>query len=185
MESWNTPDPSPGINGITLWDLRESLPIVSTIDQNVRPTSPISRFPVRLININLILCPLQLILLQAQCWVEKLNDNVLAPQPEDYSQYTFSKFQYWNRALAEEWIDGFGGYLYVDMFSRDVVGMGNESTADGAVPMYYNIYGWSDSAPDGTLFLLPNTLQCKPSAPSSPPFVSSPHRRSQQLPELC
>jgi hypothetical protein len=131
MESWNTPDANPGINGVTLWDLREQTPIVTTIDD------------------------------QAACYVQKLNDNNTAPMPPDWSKWTIQKVTFFNRALAEEWTDGFGGVVYVDVFSRDVVGMGNYSTSDDGTSIFYNIQSWTDNKPDGTLFLLPNTIQCK------------------------
>jgi hypothetical protein len=131
MDSYDEQDPTPGINGVSLWDLRETQPIVITIDT------------------------------QADCWVERLNDNVTAPVPPDWSAYTLSQVTYFNRALAEEWTDGFGGVVYVDVFSRDVVGMGNYSTADGGESIFYNIEEWDDDKPDGTLFLLPNTVPCQ------------------------
>jgi len=134
MESWNTTDPNPGLNGVTIWDLRETTPVVWTIDQN------------------------------ANCVVQKLNDNVTAPMPPDWSSYTMTKVTYFNRALAEEWNDGYGGVVYVDVFSRDVVGMGNYSTSDDGTSLFYNVQSWSDKKPDGTEFLLPNTIPCKPMA---------------------
>jgi len=131
MESWNTPEPNPGINGISIWDLRETQPIVQTIDQN------------------------------AQCFVQKLNDNLFAPMPDDYSSYSFQQFKYFNRALAEMWTEPGGGYLYVDIFTRDIVGMGNSTASEDGTVSFYNIFDWSDKTPDGTSFLLPNTLGCK------------------------
>jgi len=97
----------------------------------------------------------------ATCWVEKLDDNVTAPSPPDWSQFQLNEVTYFNRALAEEWTDGFGGYVYVDVFSRDVVGMGNSSTDDDGETIFYNINDWTDNRPDGTEFLLPNTIPCK------------------------
>jgi hypothetical protein len=137
MESWNTTDPTPGINGVTLWDLREVYPIVTTIDQN------------------------------AACYVQKLTDNNTAPMPPDWSYYSLSKVTYFNRALAEQWTEPYGGVVYVDVFSREVVGMGNMSTVDDGDSIFYNIQSWSDEKPDGTLFLLPNTIQCKSIAASA------------------
>jgi hypothetical protein len=131
MESWNTADPTPGINGVTLWDLREMVPIVSTIDSN------------------------------AKCYVQKLNDNNTVPLAPDWSGYTLAKVTYFNRALAEEWTEPFGGVVYVDVFSRDIVGMGNYSTSDDGDSIFYNIQSWSSEKPDGTLFLLPNTIPCQ------------------------
>jgi hypothetical protein len=132
LESWNTPDPNPGINGVTLWDMREQQPIVTVIDEN------------------------------ANCVTEKLDSNVTAPMPPDWSGFSFQAVKYFNRALAEEWTDGYGGLVYVDVFSRDVVGMGNTSTSDDGESIFYNIQSWSDKKPDGTEFLLPNTIPCKP-----------------------
>jgi hypothetical protein len=132
MESWDEPDPTPGINGVTLWDMRETQPIVFTIDSN------------------------------ANCWVEKLDSNVSAPVPPDWSAYSLSQVTYFNRALAEEWTDGYGGLVYVDVFSRDVVGMGNSTLDDDGQSLFYNIQSWTDDRPDGTEFLLPNTIPCKP-----------------------
>jgi hypothetical protein len=132
MESWNDTNPNPGINGVTIWDLREQQPIVSTIDSN------------------------------AQCVVEKLDSNVTAPMPMDWSGFQFNQLTYFNRALAEEWTDGFGGLVYVDVFDRDIVGMGNTSTGDDGESIFYNIMEWTDQKPDGTEFLLPNTVLCKP-----------------------
>jgi len=131
MESWNTPDANPGINGVTIWDLREQQPIVWTIDQNVN------------------------------CFSEILDSNVQAPPPPDFTNFSFSKVTYFNRALAEMWTDGFGGVVYVDVFSRDIVGMGNVSTSEDG-DLFWNILSWSDKKPDGTEFLLPNTITCKP-----------------------
>jgi len=132
MESYNDTDADPGINGITLWDMREVQPIVFTIDMN------------------------------AQCWVEKLDSNVTAPTPPDWSQFQLNQVTFFNRAFAEEWTDGYGGYVYVDVFSRDVVGMGNSSTDSDGETIFYNINDWTDDRPDGTEFLLPNTVPCKP-----------------------
>jgi len=119
-----------GINGVTLWDLRENQPIVNTIDEN------------------------------ANCWVEKLDSNVSAPTPLDWTGYQFINVSYFNRALAELWGDGYGGVVYVDVFSRDVIRIGNTSLQDGT-SIFYTITSWSDKKPDGTNFLLPNTIQCK------------------------
>jgi hypothetical protein len=130
MESWNTPDANPGINGVTIWDLREQQPIVWTIDQNVN------------------------------CYSEKLDSNVQAPPAPDFTSFSFSKVAYFNRALAEMWVDGFGGVVYVDVFSRDIVGMGNVSTSDDG-DLFWNILSWTDKKPDGTEFLLPDTITCK------------------------
>jgi hypothetical protein len=131
MESWNTPDPNPGINGVTIWDLREAQPVVWTIDS------------------------------VAQCWVQKLDSNVTAPMPPDFSGYSLVNVTYFNRALAEQWGDGYGGVVYVDVFSRDIVGMGNTSTTDDGESIFWNIQSWKDTKPDGTEFLLPNTIPCK------------------------
>jgi hypothetical protein len=130
MESWNTPDANPGINGVTIWDMRESQPVVWTIDQNVN------------------------------CFSEVLDSNVQAPTAPDFSSFSFSKITYFNRALAEMWSDGFGGVVYVDVFSRDIVGMGNVSTSEDG-DLFWNILSWTDKKPDGTEFLLPNTIACK------------------------
>jgi hypothetical protein len=132
MESWDTPDPNPGINGVTLWDMREQQPVVWVIDQNTN------------------------------CYSEKLDSNVSAPTPFDWSGYTINQVTYFNRALAEEWTEPFGGVVYVDVFSRDVVGLGNMSTSDDGDTIFYTIQAWNDKKPDGTLFLLPNTIPCKP-----------------------
>jgi hypothetical protein len=132
MESWNDTDPNPGINGVTLWDLREQTPIVTTIDSN------------------------------AMCVVEKLDSNVSAPMPPDWTGFSFNQLKYFNRALAEEWTDGFGGVVYVDVFDRDIVGMGNTSFGDDGESIFYNIMDWTDRKPDGTEFLLPNTVNCRP-----------------------
>lgn len=137
MESWDTPDAEPGINGITIWDLREVTPVVWTIDENTN------------------------------CYVQKLNANNTAPPPLDWTGFSLSKVTYFNRALAEEWTDGFGGVVYVDVFSRDVVGMGNFSTVEDGESIFYNIQSWSDKKPDGTNFLLPDTLKCQAIATGS------------------
>jgi len=57
MESWNTPEPNPGINGVTIWDMREAQPVVWTIDS------------------------------LAQCWMQKLTDKMGIPSPDDYSKH--------------------------------------------------------------------------------------------------
>jgi len=98
----------------------------------------------------------------AACYVQKLNDNNTAPMPPDWSSWKLLKVTYFNRALAEEWTDGFGGVVYVDVFSRDVVGQGNYSLSDDGTSIFYNIQSWTDDKPDGTLFLLPNTVSCTP-----------------------
>jgi len=143
LESWNTPDANPGINGVTLWDMREVQPVVFTIDS------------------------------LATCWSEKLDSNVTAPVPFDFSSYAFVGVSYFNRALAEQWSDGYGGVVYVDVFSRDIVGMGNTSmNNDDGTSLFYNIQSWSDKKPDGTEFLLPNTIPCK-SVSTIPEYASA------------
>jgi len=143
LESWNTPDTNPGINGVTLWDMRELQPVVFTIDST------------------------------ATCWAEKLDNNVTAPTPLDFTGFSFSSVTYFNRALAEEWSDGYGGVVYVDVFSRNIVGMGNNSlNNDDGTSIFYNIQSWSDKKPDGTEFLLPNTIPCK-SLSSLPEYGSA------------
>jgi len=132
MESWNTPDPNPGINGITLWDLREQQPVVWTIDENTN------------------------------CFFLKLSTNVTAPTPFDFTGYRMQNVSYFNRALAEKWTEPFGGVVYVDVFSRNVVGVGNMSTTVDGQTIFYNIQSWTDKKPDGTEFLLPNTVPCQP-----------------------
>jgi len=132
LESWDTPDANPGINGVSIWDMREQQPIVTTIDD------------------------------QLNCYVEKLDSNNTAPMPPDWTGFSYAGIKYFNRALAEEWSDGYGGLVYVDTFSRTVVGMGNSSTADDGDTIFYNVQSWTDKKPDGTEFLLPNTIPCKP-----------------------
>jgi len=134
LESWNTPDANPGINGVTIWDLREQTPVVWTVDENTN------------------------------CFLQKLSDNNTVPPPLNWAGYTLSNVTYFNRALAEEWSDGYGGVVYVDVFSRDVVGMGNYSTVDDGDSIFYNIQSWTDAKPDGTNFLLPDTIKCQPIA---------------------
>jgi len=131
MESWNSPDPNPGINGVTIWDMRDKNPIVTTIDSNV------------------------------QCWVQTLSDSVSAPRAGDFKSYTYGQLAYFNRALSEAWVEPGGGYLYVDVFSRAIVGMGNNTPGDDGSVYYYNIQDWTEKAPDGTVFLLPNTIKCQ------------------------
>jgi hypothetical protein len=131
MDSYNDDDPTPGINGVTIWDLREVQPTVYTIDS------------------------------LADCWVQQLSSNITAPMPFDWSYYTLDNVTYFNRALAEEWGDGYGGVVYVDVFSRNVVGMGNTSLDDDGQTIFWNIEKWTDDRPDGTEFLLPNTIPCK------------------------
>jgi len=132
LESWNTADANPGINGVSIWDLREQTPVVWTIDEN------------------------------ANCYVQKLDNNNTAPGAPNWAGWTLQNVTYFNRALAEEWTDGFGGVVYVDVFSRDVVGMGNYSTVDDGDSIFYNIQSWTDAKPDGTSFLLPDTIKCQP-----------------------
>jgi len=130
MDAYNSSRPSPGINGVTIWDLREVQPVVWTIDD------------------------------QAKCYVQKLDADVTAPLPPSFTNYTMKKVTYFNRALAEQWTDGWGGMVYVDVFSRDIVGMGNVSDVDQG-SLWMNILQWSDKKPDGNAFLLPNTIPCK------------------------
>jgi len=145
MDAFNESDPSPGINGVTLWDLREQQPVVWTIDS------------------------------AAMCWMQRLDSNVSVPPPLDFTGYSFNVVTYYNRALAEEWTDGYGGVVYVDVFTRDIVGMGNTSTVDDGTTIFYNIMQWSDKKPDGTLFLLPDTIPCKQVGPSEEVAIPAHH----------
>jgi len=96
---------------------------------------------------------------QLECKIQRVSSTLRAPTPGDFSRYTFQTFRYYNSALAEMWGDRLGGYVMVDLFTRGVVGMGNTSNAGGQ-SLKTRIAQWTDKAPDGTLFLLPNTLPC-------------------------
>jgi hypothetical protein len=90
------------------------------------------------------------------------SDDDYIPSPDDYSTYKFASLGYWNRALAEKWVSSTGDYLYTNVFSRDVVGMGhgrNVSDPDSQA-VDFIVSDWSDEAPDGADFLLPNTINC-------------------------
>ena len=93
LESWNSSTADPGINQVSIWDLRERVPIVTTVDADVN------------------------------CWIEKIINNTGVPTQPDFSNYKFAQTTFFNRALAEQWVDGYGGVVYVDVFSRDIVGM--------------------------------------------------------------
>jgi len=138
LESWISPKVNPGINGISLWDLRAPTPVLNFI-------SP-----------------------QGTCKTQILDsDDDVIPQPDDYTDYQFTSLGYWNRALAEKWMDTDGNYLYLDVFTRDIVGMGsvaNKSDPDDQ-DIDYQVWDWSSDAPSGDLFLLPNTVQCTPVTP--------------------
>jgi hypothetical protein len=139
LESWISPNPNPGINGISLWDLRAPTPLLNFI-------SP-----------------------KATCMTQVLDsDDDVIPVPDDYTDYKFTSLGYWNRALAEKWMDTDGNYLYLDVFTRDIVGMGsvaNKSDPDDQ-DIDYQIWDWSSDAPSGDLFLLPSTVQCTPVTPA-------------------
>jgi hypothetical protein len=125
LDSFNTSDPNPGMNGVTIWDLRDQTPDVTTIDS------------------------------QAACFVQNIGQTV--PMPLDFSFLKFAGYTYWNRALAEKWMDQFGGSVYFDSFTRDVVGITNSST-DNAFE--YNIHEWSSEKPDGSYFFPPEAANC-------------------------
>jgi len=131
IDSYNSTSSNPGINGVTIWDLRESTPHVYTVDAN------------------------------AQCWVEKLDSNVTAPTVPDWSAFKFARLTYFNKALVEQWIDVNDVVLYVDVFNRDVVGTGILTPDEDGETIFYSIDEWTDEKPDGTNFLLPTTIPCR------------------------
>jgi len=125
QDAYNSSDPNPGMNGITVWDLRDQIPDVITIDS------------------------------LAQCYIQNIGQ--IIPDPLDFTGLTFAGYTYWNRALAEKWVDNYGGQIYFDSFDRDVVGMVNTS----ATNMFsYNIHEWSTEKPDGSYFMTPEAANC-------------------------
>jgi len=142
LESWISLGSKPSINGISLWNLRGATPTMNFISPS------------------------------ATCKSHVLDlDADSAPLPEDYTGYTFDSLSYsWNRALAEKWIDTDGNYLYLDAFTRDIIGMGrvaNKSDSDDQ-DVDYQISDWSTDAPDVDLFLVPSSVQCTPVTPIVP-----------------
>jgi len=91
----------------------------------------------------------------ANCYVQKIGQ--IIPDPLDFSNLQFAGYTYWNRALAERWVDMYGGTVYFNSFNRDVVGMVNSSS----INMFsYNIKEWSTEKPDGSLFFQPESANC-------------------------
>lgn len=100
MESWNTPEANPGINGVTIWDLREQTPVGAS------PFSLLSfSFFCILLLVVLALSSILLylpcfpavVLLvlivwtideNTNCYVQKLSNNNTAPPPLDWTGYT-------------------------------------------------------------------------------------------------
>jgi len=133
MDSWNAAAPNPGINGLSIWDLRENPAILTMIGPHL------------------------------VCQTHRMTKaDEMVPRPVDYSRYKFASLAYWNRALAEKWVNPAGDYVYTDVFSRDVVGMGSLRNASDpeSQALDYLITDWSVAVPDGTAFLLPNTVKC-------------------------
>jgi len=124
-DAYNSTDANPGINGVTIWDLRDQVPDVTTVDS------------------------------LAQCYVQNIGQ--IIPDSLDFSSLNFAGYKYWNRALAEQWVDNFGGTVYFDSFSRDVVGIMNSSMDN---PFSYNILEWSTEKPDGSMFFPPEAANC-------------------------
>jgi len=125
LDSYNSSDPNPGINGVTIWDLRDVVPEVTTIDS------------------------------LAKCYIQNIVQTM--PLPLDFSGLSFAGYLYWNRALAEKWVDRFGGTYYFDSFTRDVVGITNSSVDN---QFEYNIHQWSTKKPDGSAFFAPEAVNC-------------------------
>jgi len=126
-------NPNPGINGVSIWDLRGDAPSLTFFG------------------------------LDATCQhavLDPLTDYV--PEPDDYSDFTLNSVTFWNRALAEKWVDLNGNYIFVDVFTRNLVGKGNaKNMSDPESQAFdYTIWDWSEETPDGTLFILPNTFSC-------------------------
>jgi len=144
LESWDTKDANPGINGISIWDLRGAKPVLTFIGPKL------------------------------ECMMQELPaGDPSVPSPDDFSGLKFHSLAYWNRALAERWVDSDNNYLYLDVFSREVVGMGSIANAsdpdDQSVD--YHVYEWSSEAPDGALFRLPTTVKCElVNASGTPPL---------------
>lgn len=84
------------------------------------------------------------------------------PKIDDFSTYKFDSVAYWNRALAEKWVDEDRNYLYLDVFTRDVVGMGTarnlSDPKDQSID--YHIFNWSTKSPNGDEFRLPDIFKC-------------------------
>jgi len=133
LESWDAPNPTPGINGISIWSLRGPKAVLTFIGPKL------------------------------ECLIQQLpsNDDSV-PQPDDFSANKLDSLAYWNRALAEKWVDADRNYLYLDVFNRNVVGMGTmrnmSDPQDQAID--YHVFDWSNKAPDGEQFRVPNTVKC-------------------------
>jgi len=148
LESWDSPTPTPGINGISIWDLRGPMATLTFIGPKL------------------------------ECLVQRLpstDDSV--PSADDFSAYKFDSLAYWNRALAEKWVDADRNYLYLDVFTRSLVGMGSgrnvSDPQDQSID--YHVFDWSNKAPDGEEFRLPSTINCilvNASGAGSPPMES-------------
>jgi len=132
-DNWNSGLPNPGINGISIWDLRRSPPVAL----HVAPSLGCDMYRL-----------------------DPMEDYV--PTADDFSGYKFAELAYHSRALAEKWMDAEGNYVFLDVFSRDVVGMGNvrNMSDPDSQALDYTITDWSDKVPDGSNFMLPNTLKC-------------------------
>jgi len=90
-----------------------------------------------------------------KCYIQNIGQ--IVPDPLDFSNLEFVGYSYWNRALAERWDDDYGGSVYFDSNTRDVVGMTNSSVDN---KFSYNILEWSTDKPDGTLFFAPEQANC-------------------------
>jgi hypothetical protein len=147
LESWDSAAPNPGINGISIWDLRGAKAVLTYIGPKL------------------------------ECMMQEVPaDDPSVPSPDDFSAHRFDSLSYWNRALAEKWIDADMNYIYLDVFTREVVGMGTardpQDPDDQAID--YHVVDWSDEAPDGAEFRLPGTVKCEwVNASGTPPMDPS------------
>jgi len=149
--AWNDYDA-----GFVRWDT------ISTDDNGVKQLTEVTIFDFRNGQVTFITQ-------DGKCYWENADSTIL-PEPESFADWQFSGFQMSGLALTEVWKDGYGGSLYADAFTREVISVANTSKASGDDDSAMN-FNWDWNKPNPGIFQVPKQLDCQ----EAPNTMITPH----------
>jgi hypothetical protein len=144
--AWNDYDA-----GVVRWDT------ITTDDKGMKQLTEVTIFDLRNAQVTYITQ-------DGKCYWENA-DATLLPEPEDFSAWSFQEFQMNGLAYTEVWRDGYGGNLYADAFTREVLSLTNTSKANGDDDSNM-LFKWDWNKPSPNIFQIPKQLSCQ-EAPSA------------------
>jgi len=139
--AWNDYDA-----GVVRWDT------ISTDDNGVKQLTEVTIFDLRNSQVTYITQ-------DGKCYWENADATIL-PEPENFAGWTYSGFQMKGLTFNEVWKDGYGGSLYADAFTREVLSLTNTSKATGDDDSTM-LFKWDWNKPSPNIFQIPKQLTCE------------------------